>query len=324
MGSGQVRSRRVARGRSRGAEVRWAAPRRGRSAEEWRALGSRPRGTAPPSRSDTASFEAGVDRTELRSETAEATELPTSVRRAHASERWARVSSRSGARGPELPPRSRRPAPGGSGSTRRSRPRLPLGIRPKRPLLRFLFDLGVPFTCVASLWSPTLRALRGSLTRRVTAPVPEVVRVLSELRDAERRVGVHMREVRLQPQGCRRAQIQGHDAHEPDAHARRCAADGRAPRTARPGRPARPRGDRGRCRPCWDGARRWTPCCAASPWRSRRPWLRRLWRSVRCRSTGQPGGQSARRDDGHRRNAWRLQCTPCCSARSGWRPEHGR
>ena len=25
----------------------------------------------------------------------------------------------------------------------------------------------------------------------------------------------------------------------------------------------------------------------------------------------------------YRRNAWRLQCTPCCSAHAGWRPQHG-
>lgn len=62
VGSGPVRSRRGARGRSRGAEVRWAAPRRGRSAEKWRALGSRPRGTAPPSRSDGAPVGRSVDR----------------------------------------------------------------------------------------------------------------------------------------------------------------------------------------------------------------------------------------------------------------------
>ena len=146
-------------------------------------------------------------------------------------------------------------------------------------------------------------------------PLTEVVRVLSELRDAKLGNGVHVHEMRVQPQRCRSPEVQGHDADDQPADARsrgpRRAASAWPSRSASAACP-RPRRHRRRRRtsgprPVSRSARRAATARIRSPARTARVrrfgsrCTRRLWRPSPAARREPP-----RRDDGDQSDA-RLQ-----------------
>ncbi len=161
--------------------------------------------------------------------------------------------------------------------------------------------------------SRSQRSRCGAATRADQLPLTEVVRVLSELWDAKLGNGVHVHEVRVQPQRCRSPEVQGHDADDQPADAEPCGPAGRRSSSARPPRPAATSGPRARRNGGRRRARR-VGSVGRSPSRAAAPRIRRASsRSARIRWTparrlrrtaAATWGESARRHDGDRSNAW--------------------
>ena len=163
---------------------------------------------------------------------------PTAIRscpgipgEANRSDPQSRVSSRSQGAPSRRAPESQRRRSGALG--RRS------PVRDARPDPRRSRGLRESFMRVDSLENAGADQVGWHRPRdRAQAPT-EVTSVLPELWDSESGVGDDVHEVRLQPEGCRRAEVQGHDAHdERAAGGSASAAHRRTPAHRLPGRPA--------------------------------------------------------------------------------------